>query len=125
MAVLGTGDESRRRRMAAGSLDLAENGRSCTVLSAGCTERSQVLRETHLKARVGEAGAGERCTAEAHGHGAPTKNRACGKAEKRGRRSRQGSSPQHGASGALAQRCGAVERRRVGQPKRGDNGGGS
>jgi hypothetical protein len=107
----------------AGSSDLAENGHPCTVLKAGYTGKTRALRGTHLRAQVGETGAGEGRTAVAHDRGAPARNRACGKTEKRGKRGRRGSSPQGGALGALARRWEAAERRRVGRPKRGGNGG--
>jgi hypothetical protein len=124
MAALGAGGESRRRRTAASSPDLAENGRPCTVLSAGCTGRTRALRGTHLRARVGKAGAGEGCMAAAYGTAATVRNRAREKVGERGRRGRRGSSPQRGASGALARWREAAEQWCVGRPKRGGNGDG-
>jgi hypothetical protein len=57
----------------------------------------------------------------AHDRGAPAWNRAHGKAGERGRSGWRESSPQHGASGALAQWRGW---RHVARPKRSGNGGG-
>jgi hypothetical protein len=104
-AALGAGGESRRRRTAAGLPDLAENGRPCTVLSAGCTGRTQVLQGTHLRVQVGEAGAGEGRTA------ATVRNRGRRKAGKRGRRGRRGSSLQGGALAAACGGSGTARRR--------------
>jgi hypothetical protein len=117
-AALGAGGESRRRRTAAGLPDLAENGRPCTVLSAGCTGRTQALRGTHLRARVGEAGAGEGRTA------AMARNQVRGKAGKKGRRGRRGSSPQGGAPVAACCASGTAKRRLRRRPRGGINGGG-
>jgi hypothetical protein len=99
---------------AAGSGDLLDkciNAFSASVLNAGCTRRSRVLRGIHLRVWVGESGAGEGRMAAAHGYGALAWNWACGKAWGRGKSGWRESSPQRGASGALSQRQGAAARR--------------
>jgi hypothetical protein len=66
------------------SPDLTVNSRPGSVSRAGRTGRTRALWEMHLGARVGKTGAGEGCTAAVRGRRTPARNRACGKAGKRG-----------------------------------------
>jgi hypothetical protein len=76
---------------------------------------------TGLRRSVGDRG--RQATAR-HGRIAPASHRARGKAGGRGNSGWRGSSPQCEASGVLAQRRGAAERRRGERHKYGGNGSG-
>jgi hypothetical protein len=88
------------------------------VLSVGCIGRSWALRGTHLRVRVSEARAGE-------GRTAVELRRGIGRAGRQGRGGEADGENPHRNTELLEHLLDGRERRCVGWPKRGGNGGGS
>jgi hypothetical protein len=117
----GSDGDSSRRRAAPNSPDLAENGRPGSVSRQRYGERQLHGENAGAMGNASRGsgwrdGVGEGRTAVAPGRGASTRNRACRKAGRRGKRGQRCSLLQRGAPRALARQRKVAEQRHVGRP---------